>query len=115
MPFYIGVPVRENDRYTLQWDTAYTFQAEPVSYTFELAGDHTFKNPIVKTDDLKLPMTTFDLLPPGQYFVRVIAKDAGGQTQTAFDSYMIESGKVYGTKCFYVDQNGQIVEDVYVE
>ena len=28
---------------------------------------------------------------------------------------MTSGGKIYGTKCFYVDANGQIVEDVYVE
>lgn len=115
MPFFIGVPVREDDHYALQWDIAYTFNTEPVSYTFELARDYTFRNPIVKVSDLRLPVTTFDLLPPGQYFIRVIAKDAGGQTQTAFDAYTTEGGKVYGTKCFYVDQDGQIVEDLYVE
>lgn len=115
MPFFIGVPVSEEDHYTLQWDTAYTFDAEPVSYMFELATDYTFSNPITKISDLRIPVVTFDRLPAGQYFVRVTAKDAGGQTQTAFDSYMTEDGKVYGTKCFYVDQNGQIVEDVYVE
>ena len=30
-------------------------------------------------------------------------------------SYNFENGKVYGTKCFYVDAQGQIVEDAYVE
>ena len=62
-----------------------------------------------------MPCVDFDALPSGQYFVRVIAHDVGGQTQTAFDTYITEKGKVYGTKCFYVDANGQIVEDVYVE
>jgi spore coat protein H len=64
---------------------------------------------------LTLPRAEFDALPAGQYFVRVIAHDAGGQTQTAFDSYITEKGKIYGTKCFYVGTDGQIVEDVYVE
>jgi hypothetical protein len=33
----------------------------------------------------------------------------------AFDYYVIETGKVYGTKCFHVDAEGNIVEDIYVE
>ena len=35
--------------------------------------------------------------------------------QYAFDCYILETGKVYGTKSFYVDAKGQIVEDIYVE
>ena len=115
MPFFIGVPMSNGNTVSLQWETSYTFDAETVSYTFELAQDYSFENPIVKKSDLKIPMTEFELPEEGQYFIRVTAKDAGGDTQTAFDSYMTEGGKVYGTKCFYVDKNGQILEDVYVE
>ena len=43
------------------------------------------------------------------------AENASGYEQCAFDCYVIESGKVYGTKCFYVLEDGTIVEDVYVE
>jgi spore coat protein H len=47
--------------------------------------------------------------------VRVQAQNESGQTQYAFDCYLLDTGKVYGTKSFYVDGNGQIVEDIYVE
>ena len=114
MPFYIGVPMSDGNNISLIWDTAYTFDAESVTYTFELAKDYRFENPIIKETELIIPTVQFKLLPAGQYFIRVTAQDAGGQTQTAFDSYMTENGKVYGTKCFYVDASGQIVEDVYV-
>ena len=115
MPFFIGVPEIVGDKINIIWDTSYTFDAQGISYSFELASDYTFANPIVKLTDLIIPTAEFDKLKAGQYFVRVIAHDAGGQTQTAFDSYMTEGGKVYGTKCFYVDADGKIVEDVYVE
>ena len=115
MPFFIGVPQNDGAKISLVWEASYTFDAENISYTFELAKDYTFTNPIVKLENLKIPAAEFDRLPEGQYFIRVKAHDARGQTQTAFDSYMTENGKVYGTKCFYVDASGQIVEDVYVE
>ncbi len=115
MPFYIGVPERDGNTVRLIWDTAYTFDDETVTYTFEVATDYTFANLIVKETGLKISGTQFDLPTAGQYFIRVTAQDAGGQTQTAFDSYMTEGGKVYGTKCFYVDADGQILEDIYVE
>jgi spore coat protein H len=60
-------------------------------------------------------MVNLDKLPAGQYFMRVEAKNESGQTQYAFDYYILGTGKVYGTKSFYVDAKGQIVEDVYVE
>ncbi len=115
MPFYVGVPQPSGSKIGLQWEVSYTFDAEAVSYTVELARDYTFADPIFKKENLKIPTVEFDVLPEGQYFIRIKAYDAGGQTQTAFDSYMTDGGKVYGTKCFYVDANGQIVEDVYVE
>lgn len=115
MPFYIGVPTVDGEKISLLWDTSYTFDAEAISYTFELAADYNFTNPIVKITDIKIPTVQFDVLPAGQYFIRVTAKDDGGQTQTAFDAYMTENGKMYGVKSFYVDQNGQIAEDIYVE
>ena len=115
MPFHIGVPEYAGDHLTLIWDASYTFDVQSITYTFELARDYRFADPLVKLEGLTLPRAEFDALPAGQYFVRVIAHDAGGQTQTAFDSYITEKGKIYGTKCFYVDMDGQIVEDVYVE
>jgi spore coat protein H len=115
MPFYIGVPTIEGDKLTLMWETAYTFDVQPVTYTAEIATDLAFTSPIAKQEGLVLPWVEFDLLPAGQYFVRVTAQDAGGQSQTAFDYYVTESGKTYGTKCFYVGEDGQVLEDAYVE
>ena len=115
MPFYIGTPERNEDTVYLNWNTSYTFDDQTITYTFELAHDYTFANPIVKKTGLTLSQITFDLPEAGQYFLRVTATDSGGETQTAFDYYMTENGKVYGTKCFYVTSAGEIVEDVYVE
>jgi spore coat protein H len=60
-------------------------------------------------------MVNFEQLPAGQYFMRVTAQNESGMTQTAFDYYVVETGKIYGVKCFYVDEEGRILEDVYVE
>ena len=70
---------------------------------------------IVKKENLKIPTVEFDKLPAGQYFIRVKSYDASGHSQTAFDYYVTNNGKIYGTKCFYVDAQGEIVEDAYVE
>ena len=115
MPFYIGTPEIENGMISVLWDVAYSFGVESITYTFELARDYSFADPIVKETNLSLPQVKFDMLPAGQYFMRVIAHDETGDYQVAFDYYITENGKTYGTKCFYVDAQGQIVEDVYVE
>ena len=56
-----------------------------------------------------------DKLPAGQYFMRIYAKNESGKSQCAFDYYVLEKGKVYGTKSFYIDKDGKVVEDIYVE
>lgn len=115
MPFYIGVPRKEAGQLVYQWDTAYDFDGEAVTYTFELASDYTFSNPIVRQEGLVIPEYKGEMLPAGQYFMRVTATNAGGYDQYAFDYYVVDTGKVYGVKCFYVGQDGTITEDVYEE
>ena len=115
MPFFIGAPTYEDGMISLTWDVAYSFDVESITYSFELATDYRFTSPIVKETDLSLPYVKFNPLPAGQYFIRVTARDEAGDTQVAFDYYITENGKIYGTKCFYVDAEGQIVEDIYVE
>lgn len=115
MPFYIGVPYQNNDHLEIMWDPAYDFNSETITYSFELATDSAFQNILVRQDQLLLPSVTLDLLPEGQYFIRVIATNESGYSQYAFDYYVTENGKIYGTKCFYVDALGNIVEDIYVE
>lgn len=112
MPFYIGVPRVEDGQMVYTWDTAYDFDAETITYTFELATDYTFADPLIREEGLLIPEIKGDTLPAGQYFIRVTAENTSGYEQYAFDYYIIESGKVYGTKCFYVMQDGTIVEDV---
>lgn len=116
MPFYIAVPQKTKDgKINIIWDSSFTFDSSEITYSFELAKDYSFANPILKLEDIKIPSVTFDALPKGQYFVRVLAKNEAGLTQTAFDTYVLANGKVYGTKCFYVDAKGNVSEEKYVE
>ena len=115
MPFYIYVPRYTGDKITYEWDASYDFDAENIIYSFELSRDYNFTNVIYREDDIVIPVVNLDKLPKGQYFVRVSARNTSGYSQYAFDYYILESGKVYGTKCFYVDGNGKILEDISVE
>lgn len=115
MPFYIGVPEVDNGKLHLTWDAAYDFDAEGLYYGVEVATDYTFEHVIFQQENLVLPEAQMDMPAAGQYFLRVRVTNDSGYTQDAFDYYVIDSGKVYGVKCFYVEPDGSIVEDIYVE
>ena len=115
MPFFMGVPQSDNGTLRLTWDTSYDFDAENLFYGVEVATDYTFQNVIFRQENLVLPEAQMDMPSAGQYFLRVRVTNDSGYTQDAFDSYLIDTGKVYGVKCFYVEPDGSIVEDEYVE
>ena len=111
MPFYIGVPEPQEGKLTVNWDAAYDFDSENITYTFELARDCLFKDILFSDSAIRIPQAELDMPGSGQYFIRVTAKNESGKTQTAFDYYYTDDGKVYGTKCFYVLEDGSIEED----
>ncbi len=112
LPFFIGVPQLKDGKYELEWDPSYDFNGENLTYSFELAKDCNFNNVVLKEENLVVPVIEFDKLPKGQYFVRIKAYNESGYSQVAFDSYIVETGKVYGTKSFLVDSEGKITEVV---
>lgn len=115
MPFYIGVPTAEDGKLKLTWDASYDFDGDTIHYTVEVARDYEFRNVIFREENVLLPEAETDLPAAGQYFVRVRATNDSGYTQDAFDYYVIDNGKAYGMKCFYVQPDGGIVEDTYEE
>lgn len=114
MPFHIRVPFVEGGKLECNWDVAYDFQAEDITYTAEISSNYDMSNPVATYEGVWPQMET-EMLPPGQYFLRVTAKDASGNEQYAFDYYVTERGKEYGIKCFYILPDGSISEDIYEE
>ena len=115
MPFYIGTPSLRNGVLQLSWDSSYDFNAEDITYTVELARDYQFQQVLYREEHVVLPMVQTAAPRAGQYFIRVRATNASGYTQDAFDYYAIDTGKVYGVKCFYIQPDGTVVEDTYEE
>ena len=115
MPFYIGTPSLQNGVLQLSWDSSYDFNAEDITYTVELARDYQFQQVLYREEHVVLPMVQTAAPRAGQYFIRVRATNASGYTQDAFDYYAIDTGKVYGVKCFYIQPDGTVVEDTYEE
>lgn len=109
MPFFLGEPVSNGTEITFQWDTAYDFDNEGVTYTFELATDYLFQNMLDKQSGLVFATTTTKNLIPGQYFWRVTATNESGKTQTAMEYYVDrEYNKHYGIMCINVLPDGTI-------
>lgn len=115
MPFYIGTPEVVDGNLQIVWDPAYDFDNEDITYTVEVSSDYLFQNMIYSRQSLRVPQIEIDVLPEGQYFIRVQATNESGQTQGAFDYYDIDDGTVYSTKCFYVLADGTIEEYAHVE
>ncbi|MBQ9765071.1 MAG: CotH kinase family protein [Lachnospiraceae bacterium] len=117
MPFFIGRPQQTDTGFVLVWDNAYDFDAETVTYRLELSRNLEFTELVDEVRGTLLPVYEYKgTLEPGQYFVRVTATNGSGKSQTAFDYYVTDgSTKMYGVKCFYVLQDGTIVEDAYAE
>lgn len=114
LPFFIGVPSVESGKLSFSWEVSYDFQMEDIVYQAELARDYTMTDIIASYEGI-MPGFETDMLPPGQYFIRVKSKDTSGLEQYAFDYYVTERGKAYGIKCFYILPDGSIGEDVYEE
>lgn len=117
MPFFIGTPEYAQGSILFNWDNSFDFNDENIYYTFELADNLEFENPIVKEEDIFIPGYAYKrTLEPGQYFVRVKAKNESGKEQYAFDYYVSDgSVKNYGIICFYVTEAGTIEVDTYDE
>lgn len=118
MPFFIGVPekIDNGNKLKIGWEAAYDFNSEDITYTVEVSKNYDFSNTILKRENVTLTNVEMDMLPQGQYFIRVKATNASGQSQYAFDYYVTgRSSKVSGVKCFYVNSDKSISEDVYEE
>lgn len=110
MPFFLGDPVCDGTKTTFHWDTAYDFDNEAITYTFELARDYWFQNVLDKQTNLIFATAQTETLTPGQYFWRVTAENESGKTQTAMENYVDqEGGEHFGVMCINVLPDGTIL------
>ena len=113
MPFYIGVPENRDGTFYIQWDSAYDFNEESIQYTIEIDDSTDFSDPIICESGLYYNSFETNMLPAGQYYVRLKAKNESGYEQYAFDYVVGDNGKIYGMKSFWVMEDGTILEDGY--
>lgn len=110
MPFFIGTPVAENGRLRVRWDESFDFQGGTLTYTATIAKDPEMKDVVASYEGTALTLET-DMLPEGQYFIRVWVKDEDGHEQSAFDHYLMrdpEDIRFSGVRVFYVNADGTV-------
>lgn len=115
MPFFIDAPRKNGNKLIISCQNSFDFNSESLTYDIQVAKDNNFNNVILNIEDATLPVAEIDIPPKGQYFIRATVTNESGYTQTAFDYYYTDLGKQYGVKCFYLDGDGNVVEDTYEE
>lgn len=115
LPFYLNITATENGKIRMNWDESYDFQQEPISYKAAVSKDLIGEDIIYSYEGEKTEFT-IDMLEPGTYFLKVSSYDTSGNFQDCFDYYVHEEfGKIYGTLCFYVNEDGTIEKYEVVE
>lgn len=109
MPFFMDNVFEDEGRLEFYWDAAYDFDAELITYTFEISADYTFDSTVYSQETI-YTQAYIDMLPEGTYYYRVTAKNTSGYTRYAFDSTEVSPG-VYadGVLRFTVYADGSVI------
>ena len=112
MPFFLGTPKIENGTMRFNWGEAYDFDAEDITYHFEISRDWSFQDVIYEEEILKINETFIEPLEEGTYFWRVVATNESGYSIYPFDFYKDAEGyRRSGMKYLYVTSDGQVLEE----
>ncbi len=84
-PFFIGEVERTGDTHRFVWDPSFDLQGEDLSYEWTLAKDPGFAEIVDERTGLKETSLEVPGLQPGVYYFKVIARDAAGNSQLAFE------------------------------
>lgn len=110
MPFYMDPVESDGKEISLSWTEAYDFNAEFIYYNVQIAKDWSFAPGTIVYESLdQLPSNTIvPMLPPGNYYWQIIAKNESGKTQIPFDQVATDSGLHQGMRRFIVLENGKV-------
>ncbi|MBN1777840.1 MAG: CotH kinase family protein [Clostridiales bacterium] len=111
MPFFLDDVYLEEDSLVLSWGEAFSFEAETVHYTLEVATDWSFApETLVHTGSPQLQLSESIPMPPaGDYCWRVTAQNENGYTQVAFDWFVTTDVNHYGMRRFTVTDAGEVL------
>lgn len=107
MPFFIGEPIRQNNKTILYWEGAHNFGGGSITYHVEMADNFEFENKLLDdtieaASDINVSYIYKDVLPEGDLYVKVTAVNEAGESRPAFDYVLSRdtgrSVRVYGCK-----------------
>ena len=111
MPFFLGDVQRDGKTLAFSWGEAYSFEAETVNYTLQVATDWSFDpDTIVFESSPQLQITAnVPMLTPGDYCWRVTAENESGYSQGAFDWFVTGDQNHYGMRRFTISVTGEVL------
>lgn len=101
MPFWQSATV-EGSNLVLAWDPAVDLQGGAVTYDIQIASNPGFSTVIHSTSTYSDTSLTIAKPAAGTYYLRVIARNAAGQTTTGFDRHDTEEATYWGVLEFTV-------------
>ena len=119
MPFFLGLPDLSTEQaasgedgkrtVTLYWGRSFDLQGDKLVYDLQISRDKAFADVLYERAGLRT-LEHIVLLPEGKYYWRVMARDAKGNRQRAFDIYWDEGEPrnihtgLYGAAGFTVEE-----------
>ncbi len=111
LPFHLGTPVKAGENLRFDWKEAYDFNAQDITYTFQVSKDWDFKEVIAEQVLVNGNRAEIPFLQPGTYFWRVVATNEDGKSVVPFDYYRdVDDYFHFGLKYLQIAPNGDIIE-----
>lgn len=114
MPFFLDDVTVEEGALAFYWGESFSFDGGLLTYDVQIASDPSFDATYIRwegTDLLELGVS-IPMLPSGDYWWRVQACNAAGETQYAFDYIEGPEGDIQeGMRKFRITQDGQVEND----
>lgn len=103
MPVTItSTPTVTNGNVTFTWTASFDFQGDALSYDFQLGTSPHFtpETVVAERKNLAVRTLTLPVPPPGQYYYRVLIRDAKGNQEMSFSSITYEGKTIFGVRTF---------------
>ncbi|MDT3700463.1 MAG: CotH kinase family protein [Thermincola sp.] len=87
MSFFLGTPKLQDGQYIFTWGASYDLQGDDLIYDFQLSRDPDFKTIVAADKNLHATSYSVRSLQPGEYYWKVVVRDAKGNWQYPFDEF----------------------------
>ena len=111
VPVYLFAPeLNEDGTYGFSWGASCDFNGEELSYDLIIATDLSFDEDsiVYRKEGMKIPGCRVEHLDPGEYYGRLIIRNASGYEQYCLDYITTLDGKVYGCVQFSINSDGTV-------